>query len=291
MSELNDKELFENAIADTPAETPTEAVETPQIVDEPANDGRERDEKGRFVAKAEDAPAEPAPQVTEPAQRQETEAHVPSWRLREVNEAREAAERRAQETETRFAEMRRQFAAMQAQLQKPQEPVDFYADPQAAMRQSIDPLKSEFQTALEGMRSQFSEMMARQSIGDTKFDEVKKWAMGKLNDPVLSARIERSPHPWGELVKAHEQEKTLSEIGGDVSSFKNKILEEAMKDPAFQAKVIEAAKAQAAGHIPGTKPNTVVQLPPSINRATSAASPHEETGDLSNASLYAAAIR
>src|SRR6478735_1201827 len=97
--DIEDKELFESSI--------TDQVETPAAVDEPVaqvaettNDGRVRDEQGRFAPKAAEQ-ATPEQQTIEPAapQASQSEAHVPSWRLREVNDAREAAERRAADLE------------------------------------------------------------------------------------------------------------------------------------------------------------------------------------------------
>jgi hypothetical protein len=286
-TELNDKELFESAIADTPAEETVTQEQTPEPESDAARQERERDERGRFVAKAEETPAEPVAAQQEAApQAQPNEAHVPSWRLREVNEAKEAAERRARELEDRYHAIERQFAEMKQSQQKPQEPVDWFTDPNAAIRQNLDPVRQDFQMALASQRNQFSEMLARQSVGDAKIEEVKKWVSSRMNDPVLSARVEQSPHPWGELIRSYDEQKTLSEIGGDINSFRQKVLDDAMKDPAFQAKVVEMVRGGSQA-----KPNTVVQLPPSLNKAAAASSPYEDEGDMSDRSLFANAMK
>src|SRR5437868_6848225 len=76
-----------------------EVTREPEPAQEPAKEDRARDDSGRFV-KADEKPKveEPkAEQPTEPAPKEDEAANVPSWRLREVREAREAAERRAEE--------------------------------------------------------------------------------------------------------------------------------------------------------------------------------------------------
>lgn len=294
MSDMNDKELFEAAISDQPLpDVVTEAD------NEPANDtneaaGRVRDDKGRFAAKEQEE-AQPVieqkPVMGDDKQSDES-AHVPSWRLREVREAREAAEKRAQEAERRAAQYEREMAQIRQQTAQNQPEPDWYADPNAAFSQGINPLKAQFENALQAQRNQFSEMFVRQSVGNAKVEEIKQWVNNKIDDPILNARVAGSTHPWGELVKAYDEHKTLSEIGTDPKAYVQKKLDEALNDPAFLTKALERARSQASGgNVPGSKPNAVVQLPPSLNRATSAASPHDEVGDMSDANLYAFATK
>src|SRR5687768_10943504 len=100
--DIDDKELFESAIADDPE---TEPAEQPEQVE-----GQPRDEQGRFAPKAETEPEQPTPEV-QAEQPAREEANVPSWRLREV---REEADRRIAEAEAR---MQRQFEMLQRQNQ------------------------------------------------------------------------------------------------------------------------------------------------------------------------------
>lgn len=305
----NDEDLFQNAIADTPvAETPTETttpvVETPQIVDEPATEGRVRDPlTGRFAAKAETtepAPDQPAIQGEAPAAQPDNAAQVPSWRLREVNEAREAAERRALENEQRASNLERQFTALQRQLaeqqKQPAEPVDFFADPNAAMNQSLAPIEQRMRQMQNNFMLRASKAEAIITHGREAVNEMEKaveqaMKAGHPELPALSAQMANSDDPVGVAMQWYQRDKLVKETGGDLATFKQRMLDEALKDPAFLAKALGQAKAQASGQLPGSTPNNLVQLPPSINRATSSASPHDEAGDLSDRSLYSFATQ
>ena len=64
----------------------------------------------------------------------------------------------------------------------------------------------------------------------------------------------------------YQRDKLLKETGGDLTSYRTRIIEEALKDPATLAKAVELARGQASQVPPGSRPN--VQLPPSINKAT-----------------------
>jgi len=286
MSDLNDKELFEAAIADEPVTQEAPEAQTEET-------GQPRDEQGRFAAaKAEETAQEQPQQTEQPSAREE--AHVPSWRLREVNEAREAAERRAQEHESNLRNLQSQFEALQRQIkqnEKPQDPVDFFADPNAALKQSLTPFEQRMQAMQTNLTLRASKAEAIASYGKDAVAEMetaldKAMNAGHPGIPGLRAQMLQSDDPVGVAMQWHQREKLLQETGGDLSAYKNKTLEDALKDPAFLAKALEAARAQAGQ---ATKPN--VQLPPSINRVTSAASPHEEAGDLSSNSLYAFATR
>src|SRR6185295_17980218 len=164
---IDDAELFKDAVSTEP-ETAKEA---------PADDGRPRDEQGRFVKTEEvetkEKPATEPPKTevkTEPAatpsqpQTEDDNAGVPPWRLREVKEAREAAELRAnQETQQRYA-LEAQLQQMRNELQalkKPvAQPVDFFADPDQALQQRLSPLEQKFAKLESDMRLATSRSMA-----------------------------------------------------------------------------------------------------------------------------------
>lgn len=306
----NDEDLFQNAIADTPAvaetttETPQNVVETPQTVDEPATEGRVRDPlTGRFAAKAETtepATDRPAIQGEAPAAQPDNAAQVPSWRLREVNDAREKAERLYQEEvaarqnlERQFSQMRQQWEASQ---RKPEEPADFYADPNAAFRQGVAPLEQQIQGLSTNLNLKVSRVLAVVEHGKEPVAEMEKaveaaMRAGHPDMHNLAAQMRNSEDPVGVAMQWYQRDKLVKETGGDLATFKQRMLDEALKDPAFLAKALGQAKAQASGQLPGSTPNNLVQLPPSINRATSSASPHDEAGDLSDRSLYSFATQ
>lgn len=296
MSELNDKELFDQAIADTPAETPEPQAGTPEP--EAKADETPRDEMGRFAPKSTPIPSDSTiPQTSEaPKEQPDNAANVPSWRLREVNEAREAAERRATENDQRARQFEQQLAEMRGQLQqqnqKPQEPVEWFSDPNAAFKQNITPLETQIQGLGSNLNLKVSRVLAVVEHGKEAVAEMEKAVEEQMRagNPAmrtLAAQMNNADDPVGVAMQWHQREKLVKETGGDLTSYKSRMQDDLLKDPAFLAKALEAAKAQASG----SKPNTLVQIPPSINRATSAASPHDDPGDLSDASLYAAATR
>lgn len=291
MPELNDQELFNAAISDEPiAEVAAEPTPEPQAE---ATDGTARDDKGRFAPK--EPKAEPVADASQAAQQPDNAAHVPSWRLREVNEAREAAERRALASENRYQAMERQLAEMRQQAQPKPEPVDFYADPDAALKQRLDPVEQRMQEMQQNFNLRASKVEAVSTYGREAVVDMEKSLGEAMNSghpglSMLRAQMRESDDPVGVAMQWHQREKLLKETGGDLSAYKSRTLEDALKDPAFLAKALDAARSQASGQAPGTRTN-LVQLPPSLNRAASSGSPHDQAGDLSDSSLYGYATR
>src|ERR1700704_813965 len=78
---LTDEQLFNDANSDeAPAEAVVEAPEAPAEQPEQA-----RDEHGRFAEKPAEEPVKPDTVTGKPAV-DDNAAHVPSWRVREINE-------------------------------------------------------------------------------------------------------------------------------------------------------------------------------------------------------------
>src|SRR3990167_4768187 len=96
---MDDKEMFSSAMSDEPKqETLLEPIV--EAAPEETQAERDRDEKGRFLPKTEvEQPVKVEQPIVEakPETQDDQAGQVPSWRLREVREAREAAERRATE--------------------------------------------------------------------------------------------------------------------------------------------------------------------------------------------------
>jgi hypothetical protein len=276
---IDSAEMFRDAMSEEPAAEVTAPEPT-----ETAEERRARDEKGRFVAQEpEPAPVETPPAVT-PAPEAKDEAQVPSWRLREVRERGEAAERRAeQEAQEKFA-LRQQFDAMQrelAQLKAPKpEPVDFYANPELALQQSIQPFQQQYQSLEQRLVMRASRAEAISEFGKPAIVEMEE-AIGKAlqsNHPdmqQLSTQMRASDDPVGVAMKWYQRDKLATETGGDINAYRQRILDEAMKDPAFQAKVIEATRQQTQT----TQPRPNIQLPPSLNKASGAAGASEYADD------------
>lgn len=285
--QIDDKEMFAQAVAEEPQ--------------------RERDDKGRFVAKSETPPeakAEPE-KVEQPAQEEpkaeaqpeptvepKDEAQVPSWRLREVNEARTAADRRADEAARESYAVRAEMQAMRAELQKLQqpkaEPVDFFADPDKAINQHLTPIEQRLERFMQDMTVRASRTAALAQHGVEKVAEMEKAindAMAK-NHPDMAALAQQmrgSDDPAGVAMAWYQRSKLIEETGGDITAYKAKVLEDAMKDPKFQAKVVELIKGTSGQ--PGKAP--VVNLPPSLNRIPSSGpSNTADDGDMSDKGLF-----
>lgn len=278
---MDDKELFASAMSDAP-ETPEAPVERAEEAGQP------RDDHGRFAPKTEQPVQAEAVQQTPPpqAEKQETDALVPSWRVREIREEeRQRQSEIAQQLERERQERVRyqqQLQQLQSQMPQPKAP-DMFQEPENWQQH----FTNQFQTQLAGQRFQTSEMIARSLPGgNEKVDQAIRW-LETNGDPATRARISNSVHPYAEMVKVYDERQTLTQIGGDLESYKKKILEEALKDPTYQAKVIEAARGN-----PQQRPNNIVQVPPSLNRtgSTGTHTNMPDPGDMSDASLYRQAI-
>lgn len=288
----DDKDIWESAATELPEQDAPQPeggqqqpVETPETL---------RDERGRFAPKA-DAGNEPAPvqeaQAEQPQpEAKETSQGIPPWRLREEAEARRAAEERARQIEQDMLALRQQIA--QQQPQTPETPPDIFEDAAAFVdhrnRAAIDPIKSEVQS----LREFYSQRDAVREHGAEKvqaaFTALDQAA--KSGDPEAQAavaRVKSSLDPFGDIVKWHQKQTIFSTIGPDPEAFIERTLEERLKDPAYQAKLLERIRGSAQA-----RPSSVTQLPPSLNRATSVAPVGaQEDDDDSDAGLLNSALR
>ena len=283
MSDL-EQDIFDSALTDEAPETV--APETQEAPEPEVNEGPARDELGRFTAKAE-----PEPVVQETVQPEAREAAIPSWRLKEEAEARRAAEERYQQTVRELAEIKAQFNQVQKQSQ-PAKPVpDIFEDANGFVQHNvstaIDPIKQE----IGQLREFYSQREATREYGAEKVKAAYDWiAQGmQTRDPERMAIYQRamgSFDPYGEIVRSHQKQSLFEQIGTDPNAYVEKQLEERMKDPAFQAKLLERIRGSAQAR-PGT-----TQIPPSLNRVSGAAPAVVEDGDdNSDAGIFRYATR
>jgi hypothetical protein len=287
---MDDKALFDSAMAPEPKPVDAApAAPPPAEPPAPAPTGeRPRDEQGRFVPLTEAKPVEtpaaptaaepPAAATPQPTPTDDTAAQVPSWRVREITEARQAAERRSQEVERQnyaFQAELEQMRQQLANLQPKPEPVDFFQDPDQALRQRLDPFEQrlrdfEGRMKLSTSRAQAMVVHGPQMVGEMEQTINQAMQSNHPDMPLLARNMQASDDPVGVAMHWYRLNKVVTETGGDLTSYRQKILDDAMKDPQYQAKVLEAARTQAgAPSANGTRPN-VVNLPPSLNRATGA---------------------
>jgi hypothetical protein len=295
---LNDAVLFEAATAES---------ETPELAD----DQPPRDPRGRFASKANDADAAPTQQPAEtqresqdqsqaPAQPQpHQDASIPSWRARELREQREAAVRRANDMERHVQALERQFHAVASQLnalRAPQAAPDLFVDPDAFIRTKVEPVRQQVGAELGQMREGFSRLIATDKYGEdavqAAYDELDRQMQAGAARYDF-ARIMASPHPFGELVKWHKQHLARQTVGDDPKAWFESELEQRLKDPAEQARMLERIRGAVAApsHPAGGRAAPLVQLPPSLSRVPSAAPIGADDGDGSDADLYRFATR
>jgi hypothetical protein len=270
-----EQEIYDSAIdpaPEVPVETPVEAP-----ISE-AKAERVRDEKGRFAPTTEQT-AEVAPEVpaeteaTVPTETRE-DARVPSWRLAEEAQRRRDAENALNELRNEFRNVQMQMMQMRQpqQPQEAQEQVDIFADPEGF----VNRLQSSFDQRLRSIQLENSLRFAH-AKHEGKFDEAYNAFtdyVSKTRDQATYQRVMASADPGEALVQWHKDQSLQQELGGsDLKTFLEKQREEWLKDPAVQAKVIEAFKAtQQAG-----TPSNIISTP-SLSRVPSAASAHDDGG-------------
>lgn len=287
---MDDKDLLESALSDDPVvDTEVEVQAEAQVEEQ----GQARDEQGRFAAKIE---PEAAPAVAEPAKtEQANEANVPSWRLREERERADAADRRFNEAQ---ANWQRQFSELQSRLPK-QEPTpvpDVFENPNGflehGVKQAVDPINSQ----ISQMREFYSRKDAIREHGQEKvtaaYNAISQGMQQR--DPETMAvyhRAMQSMDPFGEIVSWHQQKTVFSQIGSDPNAWFEKELERRMADPGFSAAQLQKIQQATQASSGGKAPSNITRLPPSLNRVSSAQAASDDDGDMSDASLFANAMR
>jgi hypothetical protein len=283
IDQISDADVFKEAIAVEP-KVETEAPEKEQT--EEAKAERERDEKGRFVAKEADEVVgdEPAPvpeaaleeaPLETPKEEKKQDHRIPLTELLNEREKRQNAERERAAYEQELQHLRQQMQA----LQQPREPIDIFANPEA-YTQSIEQQMGE---KLRAMEANFSLRLAHNKHGEIFTEAFQEVMQRPLSDP-MRQQVINSPDPGETLVSLYQREKVVKEVGPDPIAYKSKILEEALKDPQFLAKAMQTAR-QTAGAQPT---NNKIDLPPSLNKVASAHS-GDDTDD-SDGSVFNYAI-
>lgn len=267
MSDITEPSLIEQAMnngGSVPDIAPAEpAPDIAPVVEAPVAEAAGRDDKGRFAPKAEVEKVE-AP-GTEPAR----EPAIPPARLREEAEGRRQAEARA-------AAFEAQLRLIQQQNQPKQEapkPVDFFEDQDAWAQQRLDPV----QTEIRQMREEFSRNLAEVRHGPEEvqaaynaLDEAIR--TGEVDGKLVTSQLQKSRDPYGDIMQWHQRHKVSSEVGNDLNAYRTKTIDEFLSDPANREQIMAKVGVQPnAGPAAAQPARSVVNLPPSLNRATSSA--------------------
>lgn len=285
--DIEDKDVFEAALSDEPIEL---AAADEPVAEQPVDEGQPRDEHGRFAAKAEEPVAQP-----EAKPEGKEEAYVPSWRLREMREEREAAERRFAETQSQW---QRQIAELQAKLPKeePKPAPDVFEDPnrflEHGVRQHVDPIRSE----ITQLREEYSKKWAIKEHGQEKVNAAYKAIADGMQsrDPEVLAVYQRamqSMDPYDAIVSWHSQKTVFSQIGNDPNAWFEKELEKRLADPQFAAAQMQRIQSSVRNPSGAQQPGNTIKLPPSIGKVPSSHSASDDVADMSDAGLFAHAMR
>jgi hypothetical protein len=191
---------MENELDEFFEEEKAEAVEAPQP--EPEQAEAEAPEQPEPEATGEPEPAPPA----EPKE----DRHAPLTALLDEREKRQAAQRELQDLRRKMQEIEA------AKAPKP----DFFENPEQALAQE----RAQFQFMLWNERLNMSEAITRQAHGDEAVEEATAAYQAAMRDnPTLEAELKRERNPYGYVVKWHQRQKMLSEIGDDPSSYRAKL--------------------------------------------------------------------
>lgn len=252
VEELDEDALFDTAVSDETTETPVVA-EQQQQTEEQATTSQEAETETTELT-AEKPPIPPKPE----------------WRLKEDAEARRAAEAElANERAEKAALKQRLDALEQANKPKPaqKEEEDDGPDPLLDPKGYKKHVREEIRTELLNERREESMKAAREKDA-AAFDEAYQASLEAMRsgDVTIRARMHSSRDPGRTLIEWHTEQKAIREVGADPNAYVQRKLEEALKDPAFLAKAIEASKAVAQTQQSNGRPK--VELPPSLNGAS-----------------------
>jgi len=279
-------EILDSAFQDEPVKEQTEKTEPEPKAEAKAD--TPHDETGKFKAK-EEAKEKPVEAKTEPEKSETVEddkANVPSWRLREVADEKRALQAERDKLNTELAQMRVRMSALEKPVEQPkQEDIDPLLDPQGFAKK----LQSSFEQRLSEERLNNNLAIAHVKHGE-KFEKAYNALLSaaQSGNRQIVPQLTSQPNPGEAIVRWYSEQETLREVGNDPASYKQKLLDEALKDPTYLAKAIEAAKA-SAGQSNGQ--NNITRLPPSLSRTAGSSSHDADDGDDSDAAIFAYATK
>lgn len=264
-------------------------------------EGEESDEDGEDGEDEGDAEGETEPagdgKTGQQNREQEPAGRVPSGKLREEAEKRRLAETALEAERTARAEERKNFEALQTQVQtltqllsgqrQPPQPAkeepkaeaeipDIFENPKgfvehitSLVQQAVAPVRQDVRkTAVET-----SFALAHATHKDTfakAYEAINGLNPQNPDDRVTVQRIYNSPNPGEELVKWHKRTTALARFGDDPDAAEARIREETrqslLKDPEFRKALLADLKAEASTGENGA-PRTTTRLPKSIARA------------------------
>jgi hypothetical protein len=291
--DFDDRALFNSALQEAPPDTqpppsaepppaPSQAIpsETAPPSPAPSPGDPPRDELGRFTPRQEPPAAPP------PAAPPEQESAVPSWRLREEREQREAYATRLAEREAQLNQAIAYIQRMQAASQPAPAAPDPLLNPaefNQYQAQSLQQMQATIAHQLRTNQLESNLQLTRLERGAERFDEAYQAFMRSAEGDVAFARaIVNSPNPGAAMCEWYDRAKALDTYGADPEAYFNQRVNALLSDKAFLAKAIDAARSMATGAQPGQQTqgrysyapsNNVTVLPPSLTSMRSGSSP------------------
>ena len=261
-----DSDIFAAAMSDEPIEPVTTAPSPePVIQEQPAP-----------VEQPQPVAEQPA---AEPVVTNDQGHRVPLSELLEQREKRQAAERRAEDTERQIRELQ---AQLRAQQQPPRQIPDVLEDPQGYAGHVRTDVETLVQSRIINMT--FEEVRENNPEG---FDAAWR-ALQANGDQRVAEEIRNAVNPGRALMKWHQREQTLQQIGnGGLDGYRQRTLDEALKDPAFRQRAMEAWREEAQANTQPRSPTTP-QIP-SLNRTTGAAGHGAARTAISDAEIFQSA--
>jgi len=272
--ELDEQSLFDAAVSDETTEVVTEQPTQAEMLAEVKTDI--------------DAKAEPETQVEKPVV-DDNAPQVPSWRVREINDEKRALADKLTALETE----RNQWLAERQRLTANEKPV---AQEKAAKPDPLlDPegyekyLEDKFEAKRLNDTREFDLRITRQSNIET-FDKAyeESQRLKAARDPAfleLSQKMNSTNAPGKVLLDWYQDRMTKAEIGGDLTAYKAKLRDEALKDPEFRKAAMEAWRGEASTQTKDGRPR--IDLGPSLNGASrSNAMLRSQDGDIPDADLW-----
>ncbi len=195
-------------------------------------------------------------------------------------------------------ELRRRLEAFE-RTRKPAEEPDPFLDPkgfvtanagallESRLNQHVEPALRQLQIAIAHNNKATAAAVHGPEVIERAQAEFDK-ALPQI-DLTEYGRVMRAPNPFLAVVDWLRRRDLLAEVGGDPNAYRERVLEEALADPEFLGRAMEASRASAAGR-PGGGPQSAARGPaqgaatlPSVNRSGSgsgaAALRHQETDD------------
>jgi hypothetical protein len=284
---------FEQPQTQAQPEPQQEAQQQPaQEQAEPKADatGRLHGADGKFASKTPQAQQEPPAQAqqpptpTQPQAQQQQDHRVPLMELLNEREKRQQYERERDQFRQQFEALQRQVAAAQSQQQQPEAP-DVFENPQGFAGH----LQQQLTQQLRNQEVNFSLRLAHREHKQ-EFEQAYEAAIRarQLGDPAV-ATIYNSSDPGEALMRWHRSNSLLEKTGGNLDAYLEAQLQAKLKDPAFLAKAIEAARGQAQQQ-PNSQQAPVVELPPSLTRTPGSSAAQASNGMPSGQELFDSAF-